>query len=393
MALEDAFDKRDSVIVRVWAACVLLLLILSWKLWLPGFTEFPRVPVFGCQFVSVLLPVHYLASALLSLGLGGCVMGIGSARRWLGLAAIALAVLFLCNQHCLQPWAWQAFVMATLLCGLPFAESKRWLRWLLISIYVSSAAGKFDYQFVHTVGAQFVNTLLGWLGSNTSISAELIPRLVVILPAGEALIALGLSLRKTRRFAAWLAIGLHVVLFALLSPLGLGHQLPVLIWNAVSILLVVWLFLVDNEPKDRAPVPRSGTIMCQLARVFALVVLLGPLLRPVGLWDHWLAWGLYSPSNSRVEAHVSENALLHVDPRLEPFFVEEQRYGVRRLALKEWSLKELGVPIYPQARFQKEAIAEILRRQNLTSFAEVIEYGQAHPLTGARSKVEVDLTE
>jgi len=383
-------ETRDSVFMRIWAASLFILFGLTWKLWLPGFTEFPRVPVFGSLGAEVLLPCHYLATAALMAGLVGTISGMGLLRRWLGLMALGLAVLFICNQHCLQPWAWQAFIMATLLAILPTCESKKWIGWLLISIYLFSAAGKFDYQFVHTVGGYFMSAILNWLGLNSLMGTQTRTWLVLIFPVGEALIALGLTLRETRRVAAWLAIALHAVLFFLLSR-GLGQMPPVIVWNGVSIVLVVWLFLPNRVAESRTVAEPVNFPLCRVARVFALVVLLGPLLRPAELWDHWLAWGLYSPSNSRVEVHVPETALPRVDKKLEPYFLEEEQYGVRRFAIEHWSLEELGVPIYPQARFQKVVAAKSLRQQDLTAFSEVIEYSAAHPVTGVRSKSKIDL--
>ena len=393
MDSQFTYDRQDRVFTSFWAASLLVLLGLTWKLWLPGFSEFPRVPVPGVSFATILFPIHYLASVALVAGLVGTIVDQGNFRRWLGLTAVAWAILFFCNQHCLQPWAWQAFIIAVLLCLLPVHESKKWVRWVLISIYVFSAAGKFDYQFTHTVGESFVITMLQWVGLGSYFGEGTVRWLVTFLPIGEACVAIGLTVQKTRRMAAWLAIVFHVVLFALLSPMGLGHQPPVLLWNGISILLVVWMFLLDSGADERGAANRpESTALNRFAKIFALIVLCGPLLRPAGLWDHWLAWGLYSPSNSRVETHVAESALPRVDSNLKPFLQEEVPWGIRRFAMGNWSLEELGVPIYPQARFQKAVALEVLRQQDLTSFAQVFEYSQAHATTGKRSRTEVELS-
>ena len=127
-----------------------------------------------------------------------------------------------------------------------------------------------------------------------------------------------------------------------------------------------------------------------LSVLFAIVVLAGPLLRPLQLWDHWLAWGMYSPSNSRVEVLVSDMGRERCDKNLQQYFQEsDEQFGSSEFAIGRWSLDELGVPIYPQARFQKAAAIEWLRQLKLQDQATLIEFGPSHPVSGAREKTMV----
>ncbi|QEG23630.1 hypothetical protein [Mariniblastus fucicola] len=400
MDQQEKLGDTDRTVLQIWAAFVAVLLAFSWKLWLPGFSDFPRVPIFDVHDGAWLSLLQYFGTTVLVVGLVGLASGVIKFRWAAVCVSAAFSILFCCNQHCLQPWAWQAFIIATLLASMPIDEARRWAARLLISIYLFSAIGKFDYQFVHTTGQEFLDVILGWTASVVrvdSLSDALRAKLVLLFPVGELLIAVGLIFQPTRKLAAWLAIVLHVLLMLVLSPVGLSHRWPVVIWNGMSILLVYWLFLSNAQSTDatgrRQANERVGTVQ-RLGVVFSMVVLFGPLLRPVQYWDHWLAWGLYSPSNSRVELLVSDVARDRIDVLLQPYFVESQKMpGSSRFAMDRWSLDELGVPIYPQARFQKSAVLRWLRANDMQGLAKLIEYGPSHPMTGRRSSSAVALPE
>lgn len=389
MDQDNSIETSDRLIFRIWAVSIAVLISLSWKLWLPGFTDFPRVPVWDTVGTSVLVIVQYAAVLVLVVSLVLVCVSEKVRESSAGIAA-AFGVMFLCNQHCLQPWAWQGFIIAVLIACLPMRDAKLWIARVLISIYLYSAIGKFDYQFIHSLGQDFLNVVLGWFGQADSISDQLKSKLVLLFPIGELLVAIGLLIPKFRKAAAWLAIVLHVVLIAILSPIGLNHRWPVVVWNAMSIIFVVWLFL---RPSKTESVRQSklGSV-AYVGILFAIVVLVGPLLRPMQLWDHWLAWGLYSPGNSRVETYVSEAASQRCDEKLQPYFTDSaDLFGSREFAMDRWSLDELGVPIYPQDRFQKGAAISWLREQEILDQATLVEYGQSHPVSGKRARTPIEI--
>jgi len=385
----NTFKSSDLAFVRIWAASIGVLLAQSWKLWFPGFTEFPGAPVFDALGDPVLVAIQYVAALLLIAGLIGVFVS-GKLQQSSTVVAAAFAILFVCNQQCLQPWAWQGFIIAVLLATLPMREAKVWIARVLISIYLFSAIGKFDYQFIHSLGQNFLGVVLNWFGAADLVSDQLKSKLVLLFPIGELLIAIGLLLPQTRKAAAWMAIVLHVVLIAILSPVGLNHRWPVVVWNAMSILFVVWLFLRPVEA-SRAE-SRTANTLSYVGILFAMVVLVGPLLRPMQLWDHWLAWGLYSPSNSRIEVYISDAARARCGPEAEEYFAEStDQFGSIQIEIDRWSLGELGVPIYPQARVQKSATIRWLRDHDILDQAKLIEYGPSHPVSGKRKETRIEL--
>ncbi len=380
----SSFENLDRMYVRIWAAFCVVLIAFTWKLWLPGFTQFPRVPIFLSLDSSSLIGIHYLATTVLNAALLALVIGRSHYRWFAGIAGAAFAILFFCNQHCLQPWAWQAFIIATLLACMPMEEAKRWIRRVLISIYLYSAIGKFDFQFANTLGIEFLDVMLSSIDQSETMSASLKARLALLFPLGELLVGVGLLFRRTQWIAAWSAIGLHLILIVILSPLGLGHRWPVVLWNAMSILFVAWLFLPRLREVETSRI--SPPIWQRFGVWFAIVILAGPVLRPVQLWDHWLAWGLYSPSNSRVEVFIADTARARLSDSLDRYFeASDDQFGTSQFAMDRWSLHDVGAPIYPQARFQRAAAFKWLSQEKLLETARVVQFSHSHPLTGERT--------
>ena len=382
---EENSNDWDSLFVRVWAAANLTLIALTWKLWFTGFADFPRVPVLPLGSVSFAL--QWIAAIGVVLGFAVLVFGGSKRIVCIGVASLFF-VLFVCNQHCLQPWAWQAFIMSVLLGAMTAFESKKWIARVIISIYLYSAIGKFDYQFANTLGIEFLDVVFSWLRIHQVPGETVKSKISLLFPTVELLVAIGLLFRKTRKLSAAGAIVLHLGLIAILSPAGLGHQWPVLIWNGLSMLIVAWLFLLPNGNEELER-PRENSITQKLAIGFAVLILIGPLLRPLQLWDHWLAWGLYSPSNSRVELFVADSQLEKFRD-LQPYIVEADDFPLSsRFAMERWSLDELDVPIYPEARFQKEVARSWISSRELPRFATVVELGPSHPLSGRRTRKNI----
>ena len=400
-ALSGTPNRWDESLLRIWAVTTIALMVLSWKLWIPAGTDYPRVPLLNFD-QSLLEILQYIASATLVLGLITTTIMPRRIKTTVTMIACGFAISFLCNQHGLQPWAWQAFIIATLLRCLPLPDAKKWIAWLMISIYLYSAIGKFDYQFVNSLGREFLGVICKWFGLNWNGNDLVAPWLVLAFPLGEFLIGIGLIFQRTRRLAAFLAIALHLLLIAILSPIGLRHRWPVLIWNGLSIALVCWLFLATGPKRtkilQRLPGKNQTMISHKLGVAFALLVLLGPLLRPIQLWDHWLAWGLYSPSNSRVELFLPDSTRAKLRAQqLETYLMDDHvfgrnRTGIPKFALDKFTLDELGVPIYPQASFQKTVATEFLRQHGLLDDCRLDELGPSNPRTGDRTRTQVDLS-
>ena len=330
----------------------LALLAATWKLWTPQ-NSFPQIPF--CEFL-VDAPgwLDWIALAIVGLSLLVCVFvkpleqvnpnsSQARDRQWdwfrIGhlLFSIAFAVLISLDQNRLQPWAYH-FVILGLLIGLAGSKSIPLIRLLAISIYVYSAISKFDYQFVHTVGDQMLSTILGFAGVETAHwDQQLRSGLVLILPLGELLVGVGLAVPRFRKFAAVAATVLHVALLIILGPWGLGHQPGVLIWNLFFIFQALILFWPSTKEDDQTSFAIPIHHTPRAAFFAACFVLCFPLTQWIGICDHWPAWQVYSPSSSRAQL-------------------------LNDRSVSQWSLEELGVPVYPQMRLQLAVAMAVVER-------------------------------
>ena len=367
---------------QVWAIALLCLIAVTWRLWIPrgDALEIPMVDGLGG------LPAVMRWLPLVVLTLVPAFMLVWNERRLWWLIAIALAAAFLMNQHRLQPWAYQTSIYATVFATLDRDQARKWLRPLAASIYLYSAAGKLDYQFSHTVGQQFLETVMNVGGGIPETWSETSrARATMLFPAGELIVGIGLLIPPTRALAGWLAILFHLSLLILLGPWGLDHSTGVLVWNVAMMAQAYFLFValdeVSEEPKMR--VSRGA----KFAQAVVLIALVAPLGERAGYWDHWPSWALYSPHSSRVSVEVHETAQAKIGWELRLYLTETNRRDRwRTLATDRWSLRKLGVPVYPQARFQL-AVADRLADQNdLDDAIRAIVRGTSDRFTGKRTE-------
>jgi hypothetical protein len=282
-----------------------------------------------------------------------------------GGVAISLLCFFIFDQHRLQPWAWQFFLLSVLLALADDVTATRCWIWLTVSIYFWSAVSKFDYNFFHDQGPILVEGLKHAIGlrhaANRWVESFDVGA-AIVLAAGEMSVAVLLSFVRTRRIGVWLAVYMHVALLIALGPLGLNHSWGVLLWNAFFAGQTWLLFRSACEPRDSAAgsltVKRTGSASRwgnRLATGVILGAVLWPVLEPAGGCDHWLAWAVYSARAGQLEILVESDEPLPDGPaEFDQVIrtVNEQSTVYYRAKVAGWSVKELGVPIYPQYRFQ-----------------------------------------
>ncbi len=342
---------------RVWAAALAVLVVLSWRLWTPQLlssADFPRVPLIALgQPLIATLELLGIVGLLISL----LVILIRAQVPWQAFAGVSLALtfLFLTNQHRLQPWAYQGWLYGILFAALAPATARRFVIALTISIYAYSSLGKFDQQFLNTVGPDLVAALVPWLDRDWEFADDVHSLAAIALPSAELGLAILLAIPRTRRIAGFAAIAMHGLLIITLGPLGLGHSYAVLAWN-VFLAVQAWLLFVKPQPAEPPHVQIADPwqrAAGMLARMIVLAALVLPLLERTGYWDHWLSWSLYSPHTSRVDVQV-HGLVIDSLPEGAAEFVRpsDEQDGWYDLALDRWSLAQLAVPVYPQARFQ-----------------------------------------
>ncbi len=394
----------DSLVTKRlqrWTAIFCIALVVStWRLWTPQ-TGFPQVPLFsGLCFAPAWIDWICLGCFLVGL----LVLFVASPGRWntcACLLVLASLPVFVClDQHRLQPWAYQLWLFTAIwLC----CDDKRGLSlmsWLVVSIYFYSALGKFDFEFLHTVGQQMLGAMAKLVGQDSStIPAPVRLALVAVFPMTELAIAVGLAWPKSRRIAGLLAIVLHFTLIIILGPLGLNHRLGVLIWNALFSVQAFFLFVVKRKlgPDSRIDALQSmrnghgglrglpQTLCCAL---IAIAIVL-PCTERFGIWDHWPSWALYAPHSSRVRVEVAGSSAGRLPTELaaliaQPALPEGEMLDWAIVPIDVWSLRSLDAPIYPQSRFQLGVATILASLVDSESEVRVTILGTASRFTGQR---------
>ncbi len=367
-----------------------LLIGVTWPLWWGG-TEFPAIPVAAWLNQAPLLVDRTCCLALL-LSLISLVIGNQRASNWGWTGVLASGiVLALLDQHRWQPWFYQLLLFAAIFRLGSRKTIVGCLTWLTISIYFYSALGKLDAEFLHTVGQQFWEEMLQWIGQAHPADEAWQERpilLIATLPAAEFLLAAGLAWPTTRRIAAALVMLFHLGLMLLLGPLGLNHSAGVVCWNLQFAGQAMWLFvLLDanrlDKPTDVVAEPTEVRWKNYLAIAISGLAVALPLGERNGLWDHWASWALYAPHSSRTEVWIANTSVDLLPASLQQAIAEERTSrqlpreqlpreqtpreqpsegagdGLAetsalwlRVPIERWSLAETRAPVYPQARFQ-----------------------------------------
>ncbi|HET6423674.1 MAG TPA: hypothetical protein VFG20_08335, partial [Planctomycetaceae bacterium] len=286
------------------------------------------------------------------------------------------AIAFLCDQHRLQPWAWQFFILALLIALADKPVQWHGWQWLTISIYFYSALSKFDAGFLHDMGLTFAETAFGGVfarktgGLPTSPSSIYLLNYAVpwLFPLGELAVAVLLAFPRSRAWGMYAAIIMHGFLLQILGPFGLNHSHGVLAWNVFFILQGVTLFMPLRRAEDD-----SETAMSFFARfryrkpasvasvILMTCVLIWPATAFLGLCDPWLAWEVYVPP--RASAWVRLHRFVRGRERqLYQASVLHPSQGMGEYPIRDWSLQTLHVPDYPHLRSTVAATLELAER-------------------------------
>ena len=384
------------------------LLASTWPLWL-GPAEFPQIPLLPRL---ILAPpwVDWLSLAVLLGGLAGVLAGTPRVTpvAWLCVLTSGF-VLVVLNQHRLQPWLYQLLFFGLIIVLSKPQRARSLLIGIVVSVYVYSALGKFDAEFLHTVGQQFWNGMLRIFGRPQGDGAEVPVVWIALLPLTELMLAAGLAWRPTRAVAGGGAMGFHLALLLLLSPLGLDHSWGVVLWNlqfaGQAWILFVWPAMQRRlaaaktaagfTPQAAPPsavgrVPGSPTRWGnRLATGIAAAVIILPSTERLGFWDHWTSWALYAPHSSRVEVWIAGTAVAKLPASLRTILPSGSTDALWvRIPLERWSLAETKAPIYPQARFQLGVALELARRVESEYLIKAVVRGVAARWDGRRRSRE-----
>ena len=399
---QDVSFRARAGLIRAWVVLAVALFVFSWRLWLSQ-SDFPQVP-----FFRITAQVPAAIELLLFSGVLVCLVGSfiwvskRAGRYFLGIFAVLLAVLILLDQHRLQPWAYQFLILSVIFAATTPRQTWFMARVLTISIYLYSALSKFDFQFFTTLGPDFFRPFLDLFGAvGRQFGSAQLWRWTWIFPFGELLVGLALIFPKGRSVGLWGAVLLHAGLLWILGPMGLNHQPGVLLWNLFFIVQAVFLFgdcsfLCRMETRsdsttsgNEVTVSALGAGGQRLAFGVWFAALLLPFASACNFYDHWPGWELYAPRTSRVKMELRPDLKETLPQPWLKFWKEPEGDAEYRpwceFDLAQWSLTELGVPIYPQDRFQAGVALALARRLDNERGIRITWEGPSDRWTGERA--------
>ncbi len=385
---DDAARRRVLLAVAVFAN---LLFFATWGLWNPASGEwtvdhssFPRIPLMSFAG-NVPAWLEYVLLATTIVATWTLVLSRSRKGEYPSLACFLVGAvsLTLIDQHRLQPWLYLFGILCVFALLLDSKQFVVYSRWLLISIYVFSAWSKLDHTFAHTLGQQFIDTLwTPFRNAGLLLDKQTRTAVAFLFPLIEGLIGVGLVWNRTRKVSTIAAVSLHVCLLAILGPWGLGHNAGVLIWNLFFVVMLWILFRNMEWSKDPGELKPNQVRW----RPWVVAIILTPLLEPLGLLDHWPAWQVYAPRNSRVTMEIRANALGKLPADLTPFLREDESSAWANVDLDALSLVRLSAPNYPQDRFQLGVALSLAKRYELGDDVRVTLRGIANRFDGSREQ-------
>jgi uncharacterized membrane protein YphA (DoxX/SURF4 family) len=297
-------------------------------------------------------------------------------RRWTPLPFIALAALLtLFDQTRLQPWLYQG---ALILGAFVLTDRPRPVcQLVLVATYFWSGLSKLNPDF----GPGVLPWALQPLG--VPLPAAALPPLGMALGMVEAAIGLALLMPRARRPAAVAAASMHGGLLLAIGPLGQNWNPVVWPWNLGLGVLVLLLFWSDDGG------PRA--IVWSPAwyhRTMVVLVGLLPALHPVGLWDAYLSFSLYSMNVDEAWLAVEGATAPSLGPHARAV-AETGTDGRLIVRFTPWAMRDVGTPAYPERRAHLAAFRVLCERATRPADLRLIVVRSRAPFAAARPGPEV----
>lgn len=245
------------------------------------------------------------------------------------------------DQTRLQPWEYQFLFM--LACYVFCKTGKQLLiccQVIFIGIYFFSGIWKLNPGFINNVWGQLI--LLQWLHLpnvpyNTGYLAGL----------AEACAAILLIPRKTRTVGIIILVLMHI--FILVMMMALGINTGIWAWNLGMPVLLILLFY-------RQEVDVLSIRYFFMGKLTVLLFIVMPCLYPLGYWNYFLSFKLYSGETSYLYICSSD---VHARERLRLYLQRGfARSGCDSLiSVYKWTMGDMNTMINPQKGMYK-AIAK-----------------------------------
>lgn len=343
-----------------WLKNVVLLgmiagMLLSAPLWV-GVSSFPAAP--SLSFLPQL--PQWLNGMLFVLLLSALVGALVSPRPkpWIFGAIGLTATLVVFDQMRLQPWAYQYLWMLGMIGLYSWGVTQKNNRDFVLQALRIIVAAIYFFSGLQKINPDFITSVFPWMIEPITVvvpnAANAIESFGALVPFIEIAIGLGLFVPRLRKVAVIFAALMAAGILLLLGPFGHGWNSVVWPWNVVMPLSTALLFWHTEKItfKDVLRVRGFGVY-----EVVTVVFIFLPLLSFYGKWDSYLSWTLYSGNTAKAKIIFDEQTAKLL-PRDIDKYAKYTESGAQ-LSLIDWSIGELNVPPYPEARVFKAIGADL----------------------------------
>lgn len=316
----------------------------------------------------------YLLSFLLFASL--TLSAVSKRCRYLIVSIVLTGLLVVLDLTRLQPWVYQyALMLAIVACLREDETNETTARSVIVAeglviatLYLWSGVQKLNWSFSHDV----IPGLLKEAGIYwPSVNSSYLWAVGFGVAICEALIGVGLLIRRTRSVAVMLAVGMH--LLVLLTLVLAWRNSVVWLWNIAMIVMVVLVFSRTDITLLRHSLrwSRVSDVIAHLPKAIILICGLVPALSFFGWWDQYLSAALYSGKSPVGVIRISESVRGRLPGKTQmQLFTTGQ--GELMLPLYEWSLGDLNVPPYPEVRVYRQVARQVCALANDEQGIELI---------------------
>ncbi len=378
MKVGEHLSTKLAIVLKLIVVAFLATIAVTIPAWFDA-RPFPTAPVFELQPLACGVSLTLLG--LLAVSLVALFFYPQSLIAGIGLVLV-YGVFVLHDQSRLMPYLLQ-YVVMLLVIGWG-ARGKRdridtaWAvcQLIMFSIYLWAGIQKLNISFVLHGFPWFVEPFIGVIPEEHRVLALLGGLLVPFIESGLALL---LFSKKRFRFGVIGLTAMHLFILLCLGPLGHNWNHAVWPWNVVMIWSL-WTFF--DRPLGLGPLQRAPLI----GGVVALLYLFLPALNLVGLWDDYLSHSLYSRRAARAVLEVAPEDIERLPRELHSGFITREN-GRTEFSLVNYSMLNLGLPVYPAERVLTQIGQELCRRYALSNKTATVVYEKPGRRSGDVSSV------
>lgn len=363
-----------------WVKTVVILgllagMALSLPLWTGSSGTFPKAPVLS----GVPMLPNYLNFGLFVALVATLVGALLYPRPRICIyAALGIGIILVFfDQMRLQPWFYQYFWMLAVIGVYSWRIQEKGnrhavlqaLRLIVAAIYFFSGLQKLNPAFMESVFPWMVLPITSLVPAPIG---EIITSFGALVPLFEMAIGVGLLLPKLRKVSVVFAVMMAASILLLIGPLGHGWNSVVWPWNIVM-PLCTWLLFWNKDAARPVDILLAKKFLTH--KVIVVIFIFLPICSFYNRWDSYLSWTLYSGNTNNATIYLDYRAKSELPATVAQYAVPASN-GKQVVSIFAWSMGELNVPPYPEARVFKKIAQQVCDYTQQDQSVELLIYGK-----------------